>query len=80
MFVATKYASPIVHEFVDRLNALVFTPVYKYPPTGAGTERRRRREAAKLKANKAIPSGQKMTRQRRRATERQLAKGRTEGF
>jgi len=39
-------------------------------PIGKGMERERDRMAAKVEANKSIPSGDRMTRQRRRAAER----------
>ncbi len=41
---------------------------------GKGQERARRRLAAKLKANKQIPSGARVTRQQERAVQRSAAK------
>lgn len=76
MLTAEPRSRPVVFRFIDELNRHVFTPVIKYPPTGQGTKRRLKREAAKRKANKRIPSGAKVTRQQRRATERALIKGR----
>lgn len=71
MFTADQNSNPIVFKFVTELNRHVFTPAIKYPPEGQGTKRRLKREAAKQKANKAIPSGAKMTRQQRRREELQ---------
>lgn len=66
MFNVHPGAGEIVFRFVNNLNALVWGgPIYKAPR--AGEKRAKARLAAKRKANKKIPDGSKMTRQRIRA-------------
>lgn len=72
MFIAVKDALPIVHVFVDRLNAHVFTPVLKWPPSGQGVVRARMREIMKRRANQDIPDTSRETRQQRRRYERRF--------
>lgn len=66
--VASPYATPVVAHFVNALQRHISTPAITYPPTGQGTKRRRERELAKLKANKAAEAERKKRLSRKAST------------
>jgi hypothetical protein len=68
--IAKRQVSPTMTE-AERLIMANWGLSFKNPePERAGTLRRMKREKAKFDANKKIPSGDKMTRQRMRAMAR----------
>lgn len=52
-------ATPAVQRCVLAIQTMIARPAITYPPTGQGTERRRARELAKLKANKVADAARR---------------------
>ncbi len=75
-FIVVPEAGPLVRAFIDKLNAHVFTPVRRWPPTGQGAARAAERLEAKRAANAEIPDTARITRQQLRRAMRKTHKAR----